>query len=429
MADHSDIGQRPVPGALFSMDAADNAEVLPTEPPRGPDAMWSTAANPEDAEEVVPTSQLPPPPSGGWSPPPPMSAPGPSHVLDDDEAWAQMGSPTPPPPPPAPDQAAAGAGFGVGAPVDPWSRTEVPPTPAGAPGAGGVFSAEPVERFDDVVDEDAVDGELEDDWVDPSSGASVFSSDPGVNGSSLNGSAGGVAPGSGIGGNGGGHRPGSNGSTAPFGGQGRGAGTAEARSGTPRSASPFGAPEDPWTPREHAGTPTSEHPGPAAPPPFVPPSPGAVFSGATQRRDDEDPAAAIAADQHGLDVAVSRLRTEDQERARVPLSVCGALLEPGEQVLGAVTGQMLGRPAAVVVTRTRVLVVNDRRWQPIVDIYPIDDTLLVRGRHDRQVAALSFADDQRLSMVDGITEVEIAIGLADAIRDPGMSDRGSGAAF
>jgi hypothetical protein len=128
-------------------------------------------------------------------------------------------------------------------------------------------------------------------------------------------------------------------------------------------------------------------------------------------------------------VAVSRLRVEDQERARVPLSVCGALLEPGEQVLGAVTGQMLGRPAAVVVTRERVLVANDRRWQPIVDIYPIDDSLLVRGRHDRQVAALSFADDVRLSMVDGITDVEIAIGLAEAIRDPGTPDRGSGAAF
>jgi hypothetical protein len=105
------------------------------------------------------------------------------------------------------------------------------------------------------------------------------------------------------------------------------------------------------------------------------------------------------------------------------------LLEPGEQVLGAVTGQMLGRPAAVVVTRERVLVANDRRWQPIVDIYPIDDSLLVRGRHDRQVAALSFADDVRLSMVDGITDVEIAIGLAEAIRDPGTPDRGSGAAF
>ena len=47
----------------------------------------------------------------------------------------------------------------------------------------------------------------------------------------------------------------------------------------------------------------------------------------------------------------------------------------------------------------------------------------VRGRHDRSVAALSFADDERLSMVDGITEVDIAIELADAIRIPAVPDR------
>jgi len=137
----------------------------------------------------------------------------------------------------------------------------------------------------------------------------------------------------------------------------------------------------------------------------------------------------VAADQHGFDVAISRLRDDDQERARVPLAVCGALLEPGEQVVGVVTGQMLGRPAAIVATRERVLVVNDRRWEPIVDIYRIDASLLVRGRHDRHVAALSLADDERLSMVDGITEVELAIDLADAIRDPGGAGQGSGTAF
>ena len=248
-----------------------------------------------------------------------------------------------------------------------------------------MFSAEPVERLDDIVDEGEVDGELEEDWAEPAAGPSVFS-----NGST-------------------------SGDAVPSGAAGRG-------------ASPFATPSDPWIEWEPPAS--SAATSGQTPPPFVPPAPSPpAGAAASERRGGDDPAMAVAADQHGLDVAVSRLRVEDQERARVPLSVCGALLEPGEQVLGAVTGQMLGRPAAVVVTRGRVLVANDRRWQPIVDIYPIDDSLLVRGRHDRQVAALSFADDVRLSMVDGITDVEIAIGLADAIRDPGMPDRGSGAAF
>jgi hypothetical protein len=283
-------------------------------------------------------------------------------------------------------------GFGVGRPSDPDDLHRMAaPTPAGAPGAGGVFSAEPVERDDDVLDEGEVDGELEDDWIEPPRAAPVFSSGP-QSTASRNG-AGAAPPTAGP-------AP-----APPF-----------AEPAPPRSG-PFATPVDPWT----AWDPVPEPPQAPEPPPFIAPTPPMA--------PDEDPASAVAADQHGLDVAVSRLRPEDRERARVPLSVCGALLRPDEHVVGAVTGQMLGRPAAVVVTQARVLVVNDRRWQPIVDVYPIDDALLVRGRHDRQVAALSFADDTRLSMVDGITEVELAVGLAEAIRDRGVSERGTGSAF
>lgn len=124
------------------------------------------------------------------------------------------------------------------------------------------------------------------------------------------------------------------------------------------------------------------------------------------------------ADPNGFERAVGRLDAEDRELAAVPIAVCGALLDDDEIVLGALTGNMLGRPAAVVVTTGRVLIANDRRWQPLVDIYRIGAELIVRGRHDRSMAALSFSDGERLSMVDGITDVELAIELADAIRDP-----------
>ena len=129
------------------------------------------------------------------------------------------------------------------------------------------------------------------------------------------------------------------------------------------------------------------------------------------------PPGAPVADPHGLEAAVARIHPVDQERSAVAIAVCGALLEEDEQVVGVVTGQMLGRPAAVAVTDRRVIIANDRRWQPLVDIYKIDSKLIVRGRHDRQVAALSFADVARLSMIDGITDVELAIELADRIRD------------
>jgi hypothetical protein len=227
-----------------------------------------------------------------------------------------------------------------------------------------VFSPEPVERGGDIVDE----ADVEDSGPFDASGPAVFASEP--------------------------------------------------------PASPFAAPQDPWSSWEPA-----ESVGPsAAPPPFGrsdsvfrAPAPGAHPEG--------DPTDLVAADQHGFAEAVSRLRPEDQQRVRVPLSVCGALLEQGERVIGVVTGQMLGRPAAVAVTQRRVLVVNDRRWQPIVDIYRIGDDLQVRGRHDGHVAALSFADDGHLSMVDGITEVELAVTLAETIRDPHAPDPSEGTEF
>ena len=74
------------------------------------------------------------------------------------------------------------------------------------------------------------------------------------------------------------------------------------------------------------------------------------------------------------------------------------------------------------IAERRVLVVNERRWRPIVDIYDLGPDLNVRGRHDGHVAALSFSDDARLSMVDGIGEVELAVALAKATREPSSTD-------
>jgi hypothetical protein len=125
------------------------------------------------------------------------------------------------------------------------------------------------------------------------------------------------------------------------------------------------------------------------------------------------------ADANGLAAAVSRLRPEAQEEAAIPFSVCGALLAPGEIVMVAVNGQMLGHPAIVVLTNERVLVINARRWQPIVDVFAVGPELVVRGRHDRDVASLTFSEGARLSTVDGISEVGLAVELADRLRGSG----------
>ena len=125
------------------------------------------------------------------------------------------------------------------------------------------------------------------------------------------------------------------------------------------------------------------------------------------------------ADANGLAAAIGRLRPEAQEEAAIPFSVCGALLASGEIVMVAVNGQMLGHPAIVVLTNERVLVINARRWQPIVDVFAVGPELVVRGRHDRDVASLTFSEGARLSTVDGISEVGLAVELADRLRGSG----------
>ncbi len=324
-------------GSLFSTFATDNAEVVPPDAHRGFDQMWSTDARGEPEEAVD------------------------AELLDDsyDDGHGPHG-PNP---------------FAQNGRANGWAA---PPRATG-PTVGGPFSAEPVSRSDEVIDEPEpyVDAE-------PPPFRGVHSPQNGA------------AP-----------------VSTP-------AGEPLFSSGRPGVHEP----EDPWIDTgaydDHAaGTPhfapehgAEEHrqrgPSEGAPPPYR----HAGLDGSMHSdRDLPDP--------NGLRRAVGRLDPVEADRAAVPIAVVGALLHEHEQVLVAVTGQMLGRPAVVVLTPQRVLVVNDRRWQPIVDEFALDSSLVVRGRHDSNVAALSFADTSRLSMVDGISEVAIAIDLAERIRQVG----------
>ncbi|MFM7065006.1 MAG: hypothetical protein ACKO04_16200 [Actinomycetes bacterium] len=122
------------------------------------------------------------------------------------------------------------------------------------------------------------------------------------------------------------------------------------------------------------------------------------------------------ADPQGLGAAVGRLDPADVERAVVPLAVCSVLLEDDEVVTAALVGDMLGQPAAMVLTGRRVLVANGRRWRPVVDSFPFGPGLGVRGRHDGGVAAVTLLDDERLVTVDGVADVPAATRFADLVR-------------
>lgn len=123
-----------------------------------------------------------------------------------------------------------------------------------------------------------------------------------------------------------------------------------------------------------------------------------------------------ASDPHGLGAAVGHLDPGAVEHAVVPLAVCSVLLEDDEVVAAALIGNMLGQPAAMVLTGRRVLVANGRRWRPVVDSFPLAPGLGVRGRHDGGVAAVTLLDDERLVTVDGVGDVAAATRFADMVR-------------
>lgn len=128
------------------------------------------------------------------------------------------------------------------------------------------------------------------------------------------------------------------------------------------------------------------------------------------------PVVEVAGDPNGFAAVIARVRPDEAERAAVPICVSGALLRVDEVARGSVTGQMLGCPAVVLLTDRRVIVVNGRRWQPIVDTFDLGPELIVRGRHDRHVALLTFSEGSRLSTVDGITDVDLAVELTELMR-------------
>lgn len=342
--------------ALFTTAAADYAEVVAPDVPFTRDNMWSTDANADGAPDADFEIEIDDAVGDSELV---EDAVGDSELVDDDTDADVLGD----------------HGLGDHGTVDDdvWD-----PEPLIAESSG--FSAEPTRRRPDVVDEPF--------------GYDDFAASP---------------PRAGA--------------TSPF----------ARRSGQPPRSEPDVEPSTFTTPA--SGGFTAPGSGPFANPgsgPFAgsnasaPVSPPPTFVGAqaapawneprSMAPSSEPRSVAPVPDAHGLAAAVALLRPDAAEAAAVPISVCGALLVRDEVVLGAVTGQMLGHPAVVVLTNQRVIIVNGRRWQPIVDVFGLTPDLVVRGRHDRDVASLTFAQGELLSTIDGISEVALAVELAERIR-------------
>lgn len=128
------------------------------------------------------------------------------------------------------------------------------------------------------------------------------------------------------------------------------------------------------------------------------------------------PVAPQANDPHGVGLQVGRLGNAARRGGKVAFVVAAALLDESERVEVVVQGRYLGSPGAIVVTATRVLVVNDAPWKPAVRSIPLVAGVTVQGWQDERVATILIRYDDEDTTVDRIPDRLIARELANKIR-------------
>lgn len=188
--------------------------------------------------------------------------------------------------------------------------------------------------------------------------------------------------------------------------------------GAGSGASPFGPSRAPRRLERDQPSPVAPGVPPADPPRMPQVSPTAFGEAPAGMQGDPRPGVDthVTPDENGLSVAVEHLQAPDRERCAVPISVCGALLGEQEVVLGMLAGYLMGHASVLMVTNSRVLVANARRWKPLLDQYLPSQDLVVHLRHDRDVASLTLVQGSRLTTLDGVSDIAGAMELAELIR-------------
>lgn len=128
------------------------------------------------------------------------------------------------------------------------------------------------------------------------------------------------------------------------------------------------------------------------------------------------PVAPQANDPHGVGLQVGRLGNAARRSGKLAFVVAAALLDESERVDVVVQGRYLGSPGAILVTSTRVLVVNDAQWKPAVRSIPLVAGVTVQGWQDERVATILIRYDEEDTTVDRIPDRLIARELANKIR-------------
>jgi putative ABC transport system permease protein len=124
----------------------------------------------------------------------------------------------------------------------------------------------------------------------------------------------------------------------------------------------------------------------------------------------------VTNDQQGLAASISKLSPNAQHLGNVAFCVVGGIIANDEVVLTAIQGWSLGMPTVAVLTNARVLIVSERRWKPVVEVFPLRPGLTIFGRHVDHQASVTFQEADRVITLDQVADVAIAVELATTAR-------------
>ena len=102
--------------------------------------------------------------------------------------------------------------------------------------------------------------------------------------------------------------------------------------------------------------------------------------------------------------------------ARSAALVASTHFEPDEVVEIVVCGRFLGNDAVVVLTNNRLIIANDRQWDPEVISFQNLAGMSVEGWVERRWATLSLEDQSGTYVIDRINDTTVAETLADALQ-------------
>ena len=118
----------------------------------------------------------------------------------------------------------------------------------------------------------------------------------------------------------------------------------------------------------------------------------------------------------GLGPAVARLGNSARRIGIAALSVLATELQDGEQVQVVAQGRYLGANGILALTDRRLLVTNDREWQPDITTIELAPGLTVKGWQDERRATLLFERHGHQLVIDQIGDRDLAHEIADGVR-------------